>query len=59
MASYFGYRPVSVFDNRINFEEEDDARKPADPPTIAGHPDDHRVNLSNQDDADWDDSKRR
>ena len=57
MASYFGYRPVSMFDNRINFEEEDDARKPTDPPTIADHPDDHRDDLSNQDDADWDDEQ--
>ena len=57
MASYFGCRPVSMFDNRINFEEEDDARKPADPPTIAGHPENHRDNLSDQDDADWDDEQ--
>ena len=57
MASYFGCRPFSMFDNRINFGEEDDARKPADAPTIVGHPENHRDDLSDQDDADWDDEQ--
>ena len=57
MASYFGCRPVSMFDTRIKFEDEDDARKPADHPTVAGHPEDYSDNLSDQDDTDWDDEQ--
>ena len=57
MASYFGCRPVSMFDTRIKFEDDADARKPADRPTVAGHPEDHSEDLSDQDDIDWDDEQ--
>ncbi len=57
MASYFGCRPVSTFDTRIKFEDEVDARKPADHPTVAGHSEDYRDDFSDQDDTDWDDEQ--
>ncbi|KAK3170219.1 hypothetical protein OEA41_009605 [Lepraria neglecta] len=37
----FGCRPVSMFDTRIKFEDEDNARKPADHPTVASNSEDH------------------
>ena len=46
MASYFGYRPVLIFDTRTKFKDEDNARKLADYPTVAGYPEDYSDNLS-------------
>lgn len=38
MASYFGCRPVSMFDTRLRFEDDDGARKSVDHVTAAGKP---------------------
>lgn len=38
MASYFGCRPVSMFDTRLRFEDNDGARKPVDHATAAVKP---------------------
>ena len=51
MASYFGCRPVSMFDTRIKFEDDDDNHKPVNGPTVAGIPED------TTDDPDWDDGR--
>lgn len=38
MASYFGCRPVSMFDTRLRFEDNDGARKSVDHATAAVKP---------------------
>ena len=38
MASYFGCRPVSMVDTRLQFEDENVARKPADHAAAASRP---------------------
>ena len=38
MASYFGCRPVSMFDTRLRFEDENNARKPTDHAGTANRP---------------------
>lgn len=60
MTLYFGCRPVSMFDTRIKFENEDDTRRPADNPTVAGNPEDHSDSPKDQgtpNDMDWDDEQ--
>ena len=60
MASYFGCRPVSMFDTRIKFEDEDDSRKPADRSAVAGNPEHGSDEAKDQDtanDMDWDDEQ--
>lgn len=60
MASYLGCRPVSMFDTRIKFEDDDDARKPADHPIIAGNLKDHSDDQEDQvisNDTTWDDEQ--
>ena len=59
MASYFGCRPVSMFDTRIKFEE-DDGHKPVDRPTVAGiteDPGDDSTDENISDNTDWDDER--
>ena len=60
MASYFGCRPVSMFDTRIKFEGEDDARKPADHPMVMCQTEDHKDDPKGQDTPngmDWDEEQ--
>ncbi|KAL9119296.1 MAG: hypothetical protein Q9187_004151 [Circinaria calcarea] len=60
MASYFGYRSVSIFDTRIKFEDEDDARKPADHAIGVCLTEDHKDNPRGQEtphDLGWDEEQ--
>ena len=60
MASYFDCQPVSMFNTRIKFKNEDDTRRPTDDPTVAGNPEDHNDNPKDQgmlNDMDWDDEQ--
>lgn len=60
VASYFGCRPVSMFDTRIKFEEEGDGHKPVDRPTVTGSiedPGDDSTDEDIPDDTDWDDER--
>lgn len=60
MASYLGCRPVSMFDTRIKFEDEDGARKPADHRMVTRNPKDHSDDPEDQaipNDTAWDDEQ--
>jgi len=60
MASYFGCRPVSMFDTRIKFEGDDATDKPVERAIVAGDREDHSedsTDADTSDDTDWDDER--
>lgn len=60
MASYCGCRPVSMFDTRIKFDDEDGSCKLANHPTVAGNQEDPSDDHKNQDTPnvlDWNDAQ--
>ncbi|KAL2048847.1 hypothetical protein ABVK25_010905 [Lepraria finkii] len=60
MASYFGCRPVSTFDTRIKFEEDDATDKPVDRATVADAREDYSDDSTDEDTSDvtdWDDDR--
>ncbi len=60
MASYFGCRPVSMFDTGSRFADEDDARKSSDHAPAASKPKNGGADQEGQgteNDMDWDDDR--
>jgi len=57
MASYFGCRPVSMFNTQLRFEEENDARKPANHAAAASRPKNGGEDQDPDKDMDWKDDR--
>ena len=52
IASYFGCRPVSIFDIRIKFEEDDATNKAVERTTAAGDRKDYNDDSTDEDTSD-------
>ena len=52
IASYFGCRPVSMFDTRIKFKEDNTTNKPVERARVAGDRKDHNDDSIDEDTSD-------
>ena len=60
IASYFGSRPVSLFDTRIKFKEDNTTNKPVERARVVGDRKDYNDDSKDEDtldDTDWDEDQ--